>query len=121
METLFKKAEMRIAMANYDNKEGDKYEGALPDKIYEKYYTFCNHLMFFCNANVELYNLKKIKTFEFIEFGDAPQDILNFINDNGGFLLMGKLNKLHTELRKDMIDYMYKYNPDLIKDKNEQN
>ena len=24
-------------------------------------------------------------------------------------------------LRKDMIDYMYKYNPDLNKDKNEQN
>jgi|TARA_R100001460_G_scaffold86458_2_gene127939 hypothetical protein len=121
MNTLFKKAEMRIAMANYDNKEGDKYEGALPDKIYEKYYIFCNDLMFFCNASVELYNLKEIKTFEFIEFGSSPEDILNFINDNGISLLMDRLNKLHTELREDMIDYMYKYNPAIIKDKNKQN
>jgi|TARA_R110000744_G_scaffold33655_1_gene78993 hypothetical protein len=114
MEKLFNKEQMDIATCNYDGEESEHYNGSLPTEMYQKFYKLTDRLE-------EL--IGEDRTWRWL--GDHPLDILHFLNgennNNRDYKLISDVSKLLEELKKDMIDYMYKYNPDLIKDKNKQN
>lgn len=111
---MFLRKEILQALQNYDGEESEDYNGSLPTEMYQKFYKLTDRLE-------EL--IGEDRTWRCL--GDHPLDILHFLNgeDNNirDYKLISDVSKLLEELKKDMIAYMYTYNPNLIKDKNKQN
>jgi len=111
---MFLRKEILQTLQNYDGEESEHYNGRIPNEMYFKFYKLADRMVELIGEDRTWANL-----------GNDPRDILSFINgddcNNRDFKLIFDISKILEELKKDMITYMYTYNPNLTKDKNKQN